>query len=504
MTNSVTFPVALGGDGKTYTDDADPETGLDGLGYITRLIPLFKNGVAMTGYTAKYAAKIDAAAANADRAEDAKRYVEAVAEAYKVNLLEQFKRDATLGLDFVEGRYWKDDGERFETTDPSQIMTIQRNGPKHTLTASGRLKEYAPDNLAREYGHQARQYDALIEGGSTNSWIYANDFGAVSPSQTWIDSGIESPLEGANYKRHTVPLSGSSNTLLSFHSGGVGRLTISVFVGYETTMPALLFNLDDTELNSHRACVDLSTDVLDAVSSGNAKLTVTPCLNGRVLSITFDNFDVTTVRGGVLFKNDAGSTGYASGDIGGLSIDLACMSVVNRQFSSFIPTAGSATTKPSDAVTMVLGEEFNASGGTFIFEHHGAFVDDRLMFFAVGRDANNYLSFGYNTSTLGYFVPQQGSISQRPPNYEDHAVWGVSYEAFPSGMLRLIIAINGSIKIDDVYEDGAKWIAEWNRMSLGSRFGSFNAGSVKCAGLFYKPVPTSPSVIGKLTQMGDL
>ncbi|WP_189464318.1 hypothetical protein, partial [Vreelandella hamiltonii] len=80
---SVTFPTALGGDGKTYTDDADPDTGLDGLGYITRLVPLFKNGLAMAGYTAQYAAKIDAAAANANRAEDAKAYVEAVAEAYK-------------------------------------------------------------------------------------------------------------------------------------------------------------------------------------------------------------------------------------------------------------------------------------------------------------------------------------------------------------------------------------------------------------------------------------
>jgi|GEM_PF-2288606 len=504
MTNSVTFPVALGGDGKTYTDDADPDTGLDGLGYTTRFIPCLKQAVAMAGYTAKYAAKIGAAAANADRAEDAKRYVEAVAEAYKVNLLEQFKRDATLGLDFVGGRYWKDDGERFETTDPSQLLTIQRNGPKYALLASGRLKEYAADKLAREYGHQAGQYTALIESGSTNRWIYANDFSAASPSQSWIDSSIESPLEGYNYRRHIVPPEGGSNVLLSNLTGGVGRLTISVFVGYETTMPALLFNLDDTQLNSHRACVDLSTDSLGATSSGSPKLTVTPCINGRIISITFDNFDVTTVRGGVLFKSGAGSTGYASGDIGGLSIDLACMSITDRQFSSFIPTSGSATTKPSDAVTMLLGDEFNTSGGTFIFEHYGAFVDDRLMFFAVGQDSNNYLSFGYNTSTLGYLVPQQGGINQRPPNYEDPAIWGASYQTFPSGDLRLIIAVNGVVRVDIVYEDGAKWVADWGKISLGSRFGAFNAGAVKCAGVFYSPAPVSPSEISKLTQRGDL
>lgn len=46
-TNSVTFPVELGGDGKTYTDDAHPETGLDGFGYTTRFIPCQKQTVAM-------------------------------------------------------------------------------------------------------------------------------------------------------------------------------------------------------------------------------------------------------------------------------------------------------------------------------------------------------------------------------------------------------------------------------------------------------------------------
>ncbi|AQU83256.1 MULTISPECIES: hypothetical protein [unclassified Halomonas] len=46
-TNSVTFPAELGGDGKTYTDDAHPDTGLDGLGYTTRFIPCQKQTVAM-------------------------------------------------------------------------------------------------------------------------------------------------------------------------------------------------------------------------------------------------------------------------------------------------------------------------------------------------------------------------------------------------------------------------------------------------------------------------
>ncbi|RUR51534.1 hypothetical protein [Vreelandella populi] len=47
MANSVTFSKELGGDGKTYTDDADPNTGLDGLGYTTRFIPVLKQGMLM-------------------------------------------------------------------------------------------------------------------------------------------------------------------------------------------------------------------------------------------------------------------------------------------------------------------------------------------------------------------------------------------------------------------------------------------------------------------------
>ncbi len=49
---SVTFPEALGGNGQTYTDDADPNTGLDGLGYTIRFIPCLQQAVAM-GLSAK-------------------------------------------------------------------------------------------------------------------------------------------------------------------------------------------------------------------------------------------------------------------------------------------------------------------------------------------------------------------------------------------------------------------------------------------------------------------
>jgi hypothetical protein len=44
---SVTFPSSLGGDGKTYSDDASPTTGLANGGHRTRFIPTLQGAVAM-------------------------------------------------------------------------------------------------------------------------------------------------------------------------------------------------------------------------------------------------------------------------------------------------------------------------------------------------------------------------------------------------------------------------------------------------------------------------
>lgn len=44
---SVTFPVEFGGDGKTYTDDDDPNTGLGNDGHRERFVPSLANAVAM-------------------------------------------------------------------------------------------------------------------------------------------------------------------------------------------------------------------------------------------------------------------------------------------------------------------------------------------------------------------------------------------------------------------------------------------------------------------------
>lgn len=69
---SVTFLEAVGGDGSTVTDDANPTTGLDGRGYVDRFVPALAQVVAVAGFVVTTAGEAsdfaDAAAASASSA----------------------------------------------------------------------------------------------------------------------------------------------------------------------------------------------------------------------------------------------------------------------------------------------------------------------------------------------------------------------------------------------------------------------------------------------------
>lgn len=62
---SVTFPVAVGGDGSTYTDDANASTGLANGGHRTRLVPMLAQVVAMAQNAAASATSANTSAASA-------------------------------------------------------------------------------------------------------------------------------------------------------------------------------------------------------------------------------------------------------------------------------------------------------------------------------------------------------------------------------------------------------------------------------------------------------
>lgn len=185
MTNSVTFPTALGGDGKTYTDDANPDTGLDGLGYIDRLVPLFKNGVAVAGYTARYAARIDAAAANADRADSAKGYVESVAGTIKHHVRDYVSGLPGICFDFERGIYSVDDGERLTSNDIGAYLNVSRATPQFNRLPNGQIIETPADKIGRSTQQNPRRMAYMFRGDTPENLLLDSDNLTTS---SWIKS----------------------------------------------------------------------------------------------------------------------------------------------------------------------------------------------------------------------------------------------------------------------------------------------------------------------------
>jgi hypothetical protein len=97
---SITFPSSLGGDGRTYSDDANPTTGLANGGHRTRFIPTLQGTVAMAA-SAQGSAQQAAGSVTA-----AKGYLDAIQELSSeigVGILPQVR--PTLSFNFIDEVY---------------------------------------------------------------------------------------------------------------------------------------------------------------------------------------------------------------------------------------------------------------------------------------------------------------------------------------------------------------------------------------------------------------
>ncbi|MES3674594.1 hypothetical protein QC589_01420 [Halomonas elongata] len=254
---SVTFPPALGGSGITVSDDADPATGLANGGHRERFLPALQGAVDMAQYVYQYAAKIDNAAENAQRAEDARTYVESVADAYQVNLLEAFRRRASVDLDFEAGRYYLDSGVSTQTTDATGVMSVARTTSKWVMGPARHMQEFAADTLARGWSDAAKA-GAVIEESRTNlvptdpiagSEATLTDTGEVfAGAHNWLEA------EGAD---DIASSSGSRDNIraVPFNSiASAGYYTLSLYVqgvvDAITEVSGRVFNSDDDSTES--------------------------------------------------------------------------------------------------------------------------------------------------------------------------------------------------------------------------------------------------------------
>lgn len=402
---SVTFPTALGGDGKTYTDDADPDTGLDGLGYITRLVPLFKNGLAMAGYTAQYAAKIDAAAANADRAEGARAYVESVANAYNVNLWEIYNQQATLGNDFVRGKYLCDTGQLQETLNASDIFSVQRASPKWVEGPDGLLHESPIDTIARHW-RLGKPQGVLIEEQRTNiiQWSEALDnaywgkenceiLANASASPRGLltaDKVTETTVNGEHGIRALgVPVSnGVNHTASAYFKRAYGvRDAVIRQQDVSGVSYTALFSLEDGAVISH-----------NGISAGTEKLG-----NGWYRCWFTCPSDDDSSIGQVKFSMYNGvSIAYAGDGESALYIWGAQLEAATSA-SSYIPTTNSSATRSADSVYRLLGDEFNVFEGTLFFDFEIKDPKENRFFFSLGSGSVRLLTQYYNERSFHFF-----------------------------------------------------------------------------------------------------
>ncbi len=407
---SVTFPAALGGDGKTYSDDADPDTGLDGLGYVDRFVPCLKNVVAMAGYTAQYAAKIDAAAANADRAEDAKAYVEAVAEAYKVNLLDAYRDRITLGADFKAGRYTLDDGiSRVDTTDLADIFSVQ-SGVKWVESLDGIYRPSLADNLARNW-RQGKPYGFLADDTATN-WLLRssnleNSYWSKSLC-TVADSGLSSPLEGVNYRRITPSTTGQITTgVTGSVSSFSGAWTVSFFARPVDNISRVLVIADGVD---ERVLVDLNTRNIVGHTAGAANAFLVS--RGERYAVVFPT--LSGITGARIFLKNGSDGSTSTPTMISTNDSLLIVGLQGEKTSyatSYIPTADAPVTRAPDDVRRASNEGLSLKEGTIYVEWLQDYSAQLGVLVSLDDGGNNEririqtvdagVSFGYTSAGLG-------------------------------------------------------------------------------------------------------
>lgn len=355
---SVTFPTALGGDGKTYSDDAHPDTGLDGLGHVTRFVPCLKNVIAMAGYTAQYAARIDAAAANADRAEDAKRYVEAVAESYRVNLMDAYRDRITLGADFAAGRYTLDDGVRLDTGNASEIFAVERSSPEYQEGPNGIYLQRAENEISRVW-RQGISKGASLPLEDTNYALFSTELSEgywEKTRSTITATSIASPIDGKNFFRMTEDSSSGDKRLSAIIPADfTGTAYISIFAAPVERMHLQIVPTGTGVISSNRGIFEL-------IGNGRAE-----GINGAAASIQRLNggylctLEVPKTAGSASFQlrmSNAFTGSLVSYQGDGSSSILITQPSVTRNNSPAIITGNSTTSTASGLIRRFISNEF--------------------------------------------------------------------------------------------------------------------------------------------------
>lgn len=485
---SVTFPTALGGDGRTYSDDADPDTGLDGLGYTTRFIPCLRQAVAMAGYTAQYAAKIDAAAADADRAESASTTAQGhalTAAGYAEQIQANFESviQPCLELDFYKNQYWSLSGEglqqqTFSTLMPnfSRLSETERDGPfcrREVVPADVPHFSYDPETGARR--------GLLIEPPSTNLLTYSDDFTATP----WQKIGLTVDTGSGGHKLVETATSSQSRLRRDISVTSISRgvsysvdvlpddnrraiaILVRAITGEETLPGALVqFNLVD----------DIAS--VSALDNGEARATITRRRDGYVrctVSVILRNY--TGVVGTNIYFGPTGGNGNATyiGDgVSGVTMRRASFEPFADPTST-IPTVASQVSRTEDLFTVDVDGLANSESGTLFLSFQplailtGRSGFDQTIIALNNGTQNEQVDLRFVTELIAFRV-RSGGVNQVSLGKSDVDLSIPVRVAVGWSRSTAYLCINGEIEWYDTSLQGARPVA-LTQLELAKRAG---------------------------------
>jgi hypothetical protein len=182
---SVYFDPAVGGDGSTVTDDANPTTGLANGGHRTRFVPALSQVVAVAGNTVTKAsealASANASAASAATALNAPGTQATSTTSLAIGLGSRSLTLAQTGKAFVVGQYVEIVNSTtgwmvglitaFTSGTGAMTVTVTNTGGTGTL-ASWTITPANPPELPSQSGQTGK---ALTTNGSVASWDYVGN-----------------------------------------------------------------------------------------------------------------------------------------------------------------------------------------------------------------------------------------------------------------------------------------------------------------------------------------
>ena len=406
---------------------------------------------------------------------------------------QRLAEQSTLGLSFARGKYLVDDGELTETTNASEILSVERASPKWVEGPNGYLREVPPNTIARHWGLVSGEPLGMLSSEAwTNLIPWSETDGSNWPvSNNAADwAGTPTVMRGITLDRYTK----ASPTLRDVASAStIATWKVLFYDGGEDTNDNRVFQvaiLGDSAI-SRGVYFDYTTKEFSlSTISGVEELSVDD-LGGGLYQVTVTINDpsiinVTTLRTAI-YGNNKWLGGFVVKEGGPVA--------------DYIKTEDTAVTCEADDPRRLFGGEFNPREGSFFIEITPEELANNRFFFAFQSDANDQiLAAYYNASgTVSIAGPstsiRKGSAAVAGQSFKllvTYSNYGDSVSAWINGQLMGSSENTGiDMRIVTQLRVGR---------SYSARHGSYGMHVGPIKECWYCPFETASSVAEELTQ----